>query len=398
MNGRVYDPQLGRFLSADPFVQLPANSQSYNRYSYALNNPLKYTDPSGYFFGKVFKAVRKLVRKAAKAIFSIVKPAYNFLAQNELAYAIAQIAVTFVAPGYGNALLAAGTTYAATGDGWAALKAAAISYGSSLAFRQLGGMDWGFAKIIAHGVVGGVVSELSGGRFKDGFIGAAVVQAFAPAIGRIGGGTAAYKPHRVVAAAVLGGTAAALGGGKFANGAVSAAFVSLFGQAAANSNSQQQARTLTVSDIQPGDVLLTNDGSLAKVLSGFGEYGHGGVVLSVNGDVVTVLSADGRGFYIEPNSDTSVGGRSWDVFRVSGIDTVRLGTFANNLPVGGGLSQYLGNSGGNVCSSTVARAIEFSGGPSASRLFGNLVTPNELARTYGPSIGHLQMPLIGGSP
>jgi hypothetical protein len=145
-------------------------------------------------------------------------------------------------------------------------------------------------------------------------------------------------------------------------------------------------------------VLLTNDGSLAKVLSGFGENGHGGVVLSVNGDVVTVLSADGRGFYIEPNSDTSVGGRSWDVYRVRGIDTVRLGTFANNLSVDGGLSQYLGNSGGNVCSSTVARAIEFSGGPSASRLFGNLVTPNELARTYGPSIGRLQMPLIGGSP
>ncbi len=49
MNGRVYDPTLGRFLSADPHVQSPYNSQSYNRYSYVLNNPLKYTDPSGYF-------------------------------------------------------------------------------------------------------------------------------------------------------------------------------------------------------------------------------------------------------------------------------------------------------------------------------------------------------------
>jgi hypothetical protein len=48
MNGRVYDPELGRFMSADPFVQAPYNSQSYNRYSYTFNNPLSYTDPSGY--------------------------------------------------------------------------------------------------------------------------------------------------------------------------------------------------------------------------------------------------------------------------------------------------------------------------------------------------------------
>ncbi|GHV29799.1 hypothetical protein FACS1894177_01290 [Bacteroidia bacterium] len=50
MNGRVYDPVLGRFLSPDPFVQVPDFSQSYNRYSYCLNNPLRYTDPNGEFF------------------------------------------------------------------------------------------------------------------------------------------------------------------------------------------------------------------------------------------------------------------------------------------------------------------------------------------------------------
>lgn len=48
MNGRVYDYNLGRFLSVDPFIQNPGNSQSLNPYSYIMNNPLAGTDPSGY--------------------------------------------------------------------------------------------------------------------------------------------------------------------------------------------------------------------------------------------------------------------------------------------------------------------------------------------------------------
>ena len=47
MNGRMYDPLAGRFLSPDPVLQAPDNLQNYNRYSYVLNNPLAYTDPSG---------------------------------------------------------------------------------------------------------------------------------------------------------------------------------------------------------------------------------------------------------------------------------------------------------------------------------------------------------------
>jgi RHS repeat-associated protein len=45
---RSYDPALGRFLQADTIVPNPANQQSLNRYSYVLNNPLKYTDPTGH--------------------------------------------------------------------------------------------------------------------------------------------------------------------------------------------------------------------------------------------------------------------------------------------------------------------------------------------------------------
>ena len=47
MNGRVYDPRLGRFLSPDPIVGDPTSSQSWNLYSYVGNNPLSYVDPTG---------------------------------------------------------------------------------------------------------------------------------------------------------------------------------------------------------------------------------------------------------------------------------------------------------------------------------------------------------------
>jgi RHS repeat-associated protein len=45
---RYYDPTIGRFISADSIVPKPGNPQSFNRYSYCLNNPLKYIDPSGH--------------------------------------------------------------------------------------------------------------------------------------------------------------------------------------------------------------------------------------------------------------------------------------------------------------------------------------------------------------
>jgi RHS repeat-associated protein len=49
MNGRIYNPSGGRFLSPDPFIPDPNNTQSYNRYAYVSNNPLTMIDPSGYF-------------------------------------------------------------------------------------------------------------------------------------------------------------------------------------------------------------------------------------------------------------------------------------------------------------------------------------------------------------
>jgi len=58
MNARLYDPALGRFLSPDPYVQMPDMPQNFNRYSYTINNPLLYKDSNGEFFlFTIFNAV-----------------------------------------------------------------------------------------------------------------------------------------------------------------------------------------------------------------------------------------------------------------------------------------------------------------------------------------------------
>ncbi len=57
MNGRLYDPVLGRMLSPDNYIQLPDYTQNFNRYSYVLNNPLKYTDPDGEWVQLVIGAI-----------------------------------------------------------------------------------------------------------------------------------------------------------------------------------------------------------------------------------------------------------------------------------------------------------------------------------------------------
>jgi RHS repeat-associated protein len=48
MNGRVQDAVTGRFLSPDPFVGNPSNTQNFNRYAYVSNNPLTFLDPTGF--------------------------------------------------------------------------------------------------------------------------------------------------------------------------------------------------------------------------------------------------------------------------------------------------------------------------------------------------------------
>ncbi|QNM98708.1 RHS repeat domain-containing protein [Chitinimonas koreensis] len=68
MNGRVYDPLVARFISADPIIQAPYYSQSYNRCSYVWNNPTNLTDPSGYRADQLVEQVPERIEIAGQRL------------------------------------------------------------------------------------------------------------------------------------------------------------------------------------------------------------------------------------------------------------------------------------------------------------------------------------------
>ncbi|WP_137392515.1 RHS repeat domain-containing protein [Rhodoligotrophos defluvii] len=131
MNGRVYDPELGRFLSADPFLQDVSNLQAWNRYSYVLNNPLSMTDPTGFFFGKVFKAIGNFLKGVFKAISSIVKAVIKAIGNTPLLRAAIQaVACANPAAVFTCVPVAGALTLAAGGSITDALQAMAFSIAS----------------------------------------------------------------------------------------------------------------------------------------------------------------------------------------------------------------------------------------------------------------------------
>ncbi|MAF59180.1 MAG: hypothetical protein CMK03_14945 [Ponticaulis sp.] len=220
MNGRIYDPTLGRFLQADPHIQAPTNSQNYNRYSYVLNNPLSYTDPSGYFFKKLFKGIKKYWRVIAAAAISIATYgtatgwAAGWLAGTSLAgsqIAIGAIAggiTGFVGGGVASGSLRGALNGALSGAAFGAVGGSFKAYGVENVGVQMG----------AHAVAGGILSDLQGGNFGHGFFTAGVMKGF----GKINFGDMNVY-GRTVIQAMVGGTVSKLTGGKFANGAVTAA-------------------------------------------------------------------------------------------------------------------------------------------------------------------------------
>lgn len=193
MNGRIYDPTLGRFLQADPIIQAPTDSQSYNRYAYVRNNPLTLTDPSGYsWWSKTWKKVRPFVGVIVAVVGGIICGA-----------PCAQVGWQIAAVG----AAAAGAAHAAANGG-------NILTGALIGAFTAGVGQYGMAYAA---VAGGIASRVQGGNFGHGF--------WAAGLGAGIGGGAGQGWAKVISAAVIGGTISKLTGGKFANGAYSAAFV-----------------------------------------------------------------------------------------------------------------------------------------------------------------------------
>jgi RHS repeat-associated protein len=226
MGARLYDAEIGRFIQADDYVE-PEATQGLNRYSYVLNNPMSATDPSGNFS----------LRQAIGTVVGIVAAIYGgvLFAAGKL---LASFAVA-VAGGFTSAAIATGSLKAGL---WGAVSAAAFwgvgTYFSAKVTVKIGPSEvvhrvasgTTLAKVAAHAITGGTLTQLQGGKFGHGFVAAGFTEALSPAVGQIEGDGFGAVLSRTAVSAAIGGTVSKLSGGSFANGAQTGAFQQLFNE------------------------------------------------------------------------------------------------------------------------------------------------------------------------
>jgi RHS repeat-associated protein len=247
MNGRVYDPLVARMVSADPTVPDAMNAQAWNRYSYVGNDPLTFTDPSGFsWLSEAFHAV---------ANFLTNNPIVRAIATIVLAVVLAPVAAALLGAGIAASVAAAAASSAIVtglsgGNLGQALRAGAIAGATALAFWGVGGATNAVAgvqnpfsvdhispefgtpayafNVASHAGVGCLSAVASGGQCGPGALSGGISAAATPLVndvfakGSIGG---------IAASAGVGGLASVAGGGKFENGAITGAFGYMFNQA-----------------------------------------------------------------------------------------------------------------------------------------------------------------------
>ena len=157
MNGRLYDPVIARFFSPDNYVQSPGFTQSYNRYSYCLNNPLQYVDPSGESIIALGFAIGALANVFFQMITGNINSGSDFLFS---------AFIGGIAGAVSGAVGSAAAASAGVGGflGGAASGAASGAAGGFIAGTGnalIGGSD--FATALGYGWLGGAAGALFGG-------------------------------------------------------------------------------------------------------------------------------------------------------------------------------------------------------------------------------------------
>ena len=188
MGGRIYDAELGRFAQADPFVQDRTNLQGLNRYSYVENNPLSYTDPSGYFLKKLYKKIKKHLSNLNNLRKEFRKKTLQAIGRVKFLSTVISVVLNFI-PGcqfWCAAIFQAAMTNANGGSFGDILKGAAIgaitnqiglgignaigdSVGAAMTSAALKTSLKSFASMAAgQAVASGIASKAQGGKFIDG--------------------------------------------------------------------------------------------------------------------------------------------------------------------------------------------------------------------------------------
>jgi RHS repeat-associated protein len=227
MNGRIYDPLLARFMQPDPQLQELYNLQNFNRYSYVLNNPLKYTDPDGEWFLPIWLAMvastvasqaitsPELRAVVAVAAMAVLGPGSNFalVAGQGTGTVLANAAIA----GFSSGMIASG------GDPNAAFRGAL----TAMMFAGVGqatAAAGSSTQVAAHAAAGCASSVAQGGKCGHGAVSQSISKAFTISTENwdmnIVEGTAAN--------ALVGGVSSKIVGGDFDKAAVTAAFGYLF--------------------------------------------------------------------------------------------------------------------------------------------------------------------------
>ena len=168
MNARLYDPVLGRFLSPDPYVPDGSYSQDFNRYSYARNNPMIYTDPDGEWIHIVIGAV---IGGAVNLTVKAFQGKINSWGDGFAAFGIGAAAGALGAATGGAAFLAAGGGAAGAGGFVAGMAGGMVGSAYSTPLLSMGNSAYFgdpmmtpqqyLTSIAVGGLVGGSVQGIS---------------------------------------------------------------------------------------------------------------------------------------------------------------------------------------------------------------------------------------------